>query len=685
MIHENFAWICGKGAERVASCRHGETLPLRQVEIAGGFWRDKTELIRREVIPYQWRAINDRVEGAEPSWCMRNFRIAGRILRGETERAVKPENEFRPLPADPGRPEATFYGFAFQDSDLFKWLEAAAYSLTQYPDPELERLADGAVDLICAAQREDGYLDTYFTIRDPEGVFTDLRDRHELYCFGHLTEAAVAYWQATGKDRLLNAARRYAGYIAGRIGPGPGQLHGYPGHEIAEMALARLYEATGERAWLELAKFFIDERGRRPYYYDREHPEGAGDPAAERYQYQQAHRPVREQDEAVGHAVRAMYLYSGMADVARLTEDEGLFEACRRLWSDVTGRKMYITGGVGGTVHGEAFSHAYDLPADTAYAETCAAVGLVFWARRMLQYRPDSRYADVMERALYNGVLSGMALDGKSFFYTNPLECVPEDCRRDQRKAHIRLVRQKWFGCACCPPNLARLIGSVGQYAFTRAGDRLYLHLLMDAAVTVDGVRVEVSCGMPWDGAGTIRIRGLERGRRLELALRLPEWTDHFSVDGGTYQDMEDWIARGRAAEEGYLLLELEADRDVPFAFSMPVRFLRANRRVREAAGQLAVARGPIVYCLEEADNGPELHLLRLDPTGPTETERAEICGERIVAVTTAGVREADEPEGALYARHRPEEPTPVRLRWIPYYTWANRGENEMRVWCRSL
>lgn len=665
---------------------HSRLLPLGQIRIGAGFWRDKMELIRKEVLPYQWRALNDQIEGARPSWCMRNYRLAGEILRGERERVLKPQNEFQPLPEDPKRPEATFYGYVFQDSDFSKWLEAVAYSLIRHPDRELERLADEAIALVCEAQREDGYLDTYFTIRNPEGVFTNLRDCHELYCFGHLAEAAVAYYQAVGKDKLLRAVERYAACIASRIGPAPGQIHGYPGHEIAEMALVRLYEATGERSWLELAKYFLDERGRRPYFFDREHPEQAGASQEERYQYQQAHRPVREQDEAVGHAVRAMYLCAGMADVARLEEDEALFSACERLWQDVTTRKMYITGGVGATVHGEAFSHAYDLPPDTAYAETCAAVGLVFWARRMLQYRPESAYADVMERALYNGVLSGIALDGKSFFYTNPLECRPEDCRLDKRKEHISPVRQKWFECACCPPNLARLISSAGQYAFTQAGNRVYVHLLLDASLTVEisggQVLLEISSGMPWDGGGVIRVRGLERGARVQLALRVPEWTGSFRVDKGEYRSVADWKKSGGLEERGYLLLEVCENRDIPFSFSMSVRFLRANRRVREAAGQLAVMRGPIVYCLEQADNGPDLHLLHIDPSKPPAEETMDIRGERVVCVVTAGMRDAPEPEGALYSEYASEEQAPVRLKWIPYYAWANRGANEMRVWC---
>lgn len=324
------------------------------------------------------------------------------------------------------------------------------------PDPELEKTADAAIDIVCAAQQEDGYLDTYYILNGKDKIFTDLKDHHELYCLGHLIEGAVAYYQATGKDKLLKAAMGYADYTAECFGPEEGKCKGYPGHEIAEMALVRLYEATGDEKYLSLARFFVDERGSRPYYFDKEHPECVGNsPDGLRYAYNQAHVPVREQEEAVGHAVRAVYLYAGMTDIARITQDEPLYSACEKLWDNMVSRKMYITGGIGGTHLGEAFSFDYDLPNDTAYAETCAAIGLVFVARRMLEIRPVSGYADVMERALYNCVLSGMALDGRSFFYVNPLEVNPEACHKDERKAHVKPVRQKWFGCACCPPNLA--------------------------------------------------------------------------------------------------------------------------------------------------------------------------------------------------------------------------------------
>lgn len=427
------------------------------------------ELVRTEVIPYQWNALNDNVPGAAPSFCMRNYRRAGEV---EKERKAKgdkfvqikyPLDTFETLPKD-GKMDGRFYGFLFQDTDFTKWVEAVAYSLTQHPDPELEKTADEAIEAVCAAQREDGYLDTYYLINDQDMIFTNLKDNHELYCFGHLTEGAVAYYQATGKDRLLKAAERFADFIASKLGHGEGKKAGYPGHEIAEMALMRLYDLTGEQKYLDLAKYFIDERGTKPYYYDIERgltcPEGE-----ERYSYNQANRPVRQQDEVQGHSVRAVYLYSGMADVARATQDESLLKACETLWNNMVHQKMYVTGGIGATHIGEAFSFNYDLPNDTAYAETCASIGLVFFARRMLEIQAKAEYADVMELALYNGVLSGMALDGKSFFYVNPLEVLPEACHKDERKFHVKPIRQKWFGCACCPPNLARTVSSVASYA----------------------------------------------------------------------------------------------------------------------------------------------------------------------------------------------------------------------------
>lgn len=676
------------------STRFNRELPLRSVRVTDAFWKGEMELVRTEVIPYQWKALNDRVEGAAPSYCMRNFKIAGKMNREKREKGEayeEPQYTFRGFEATPEDPEHLkdeFYGFVFQDSDFSKWIEAVAYSLTQHPDPELERVADEAIELVCAAQQEDGYLDTYYIINGRDKTFSNLRDHHELYCFGHLAEGAVAYYQATGKDRLLHAACRFADYIADYFGPEEGRCKGYPGHEIAEMALVRLYEATGEERYLNLSRFFVDQRGMRPYYfdterheYDRERPQRQQKDEL-RYEYNQAHLPVREQDEAVGHAVRAVYLYSGMADLARLTQDDSLYAACEKLWNSIVNEKMYVTGGIGATHLGEAFSYPYDLPNDTAYAETCASIGLIFFARRMLEIHPDARYANVMERAFYNCVLAGMALDGKSFFYVNPLEVVPEACQKDERKAHVKAVRQKWFGCACCPPNLARLVSSVSSYAYTESEDTLFVHLYMGSEIAklVNGQRAEISItsAFPWDGAVTIRVRA--KGSALRLALRIPDWCEDCQTEGLEGAQTEE--------KDGYLYIQKEwTDEDTfQLFFPMQPRLIGANARVREDVGKAAVVRGPIVYCLEERDNGADLHLVTLDAEAEPKLADGEVCGAPAKLVIWPGLRQtkAEEENGALYHTWHRAKKERVELKLIPYYMWANRGENEMQVWTNA-
>ncbi|MCD8012029.1 MAG: glycoside hydrolase family 127 protein [Lachnospiraceae bacterium] len=794
-------------------------LSLRDIQITDTFWKHEMELVRTEVIPYQWAALNDQVEGAAPSYCMRNFKIAGKINRKRREKGasfVEPKftlRGFETLPEDPAHPGDQFYGFVFQDSDFSKWIEAVGYSLTQHPDPALEKLADQAIDIVCAAQQEDGYLDTCYIIGGRDKTFTNLRDHHELYCFGHLVEGAVAYYQATGKEKLLNAARRYADFIADTFGPEDGKCKGYPGHEIAEMALVRLYEVTGEPKYLNLSRFFIDQRGTRPYYFDREHPEAIlpGHEEDLRYEYNQAHLPVREQNEAVGHAVRAVYLYSGMADVARLTQDEELYQACERLWDDIVLKKMYITGGIGSTHLGEAFSFAWDLPNDTAYAETCASIGLVFFARRMLEICPQSRYADVMERALYNGILSGMALDGKSFFYVNPLEVNPEACQKDERKFHVKPVRQKWFGCACCPPNLARLLSSIASYAYTETENTLYLHLYIGADITksmtghaiADGgipdnmkknepaesahkksippaaddlndngddggmningsvcsdgslkedvvcrnhnladqktqVHIHIDSAFPWDGA--VRIRVQAKGTPFRLALRIPDWAAERLADedpsaegciynqsiqaGGARRQPEELFAQSCASKspapfhvpsahesyirqlvsccgitgldgahvevrDGYLYIEKNwGEEDViSLHFPMDVKLAAPDTKIREDIGKAAVTRGPIVYCMEEADNGKDLHLLTLDSCAAPEVGDIDICGEPAKNILWQGYRQRQDDAVSLYHPWKQPMKDPVTLSFIPYYMWANRSSEdggEMQVWTRT-
>ena len=663
-------------------------LSLKKVQITDAFWKNRTELVRTEVIPYQWAALNDKVEGAAPSLCMHNFKTAAKLNRTKEEQGTafqEPAYTFRgfeALPEDPEHLEDRFYGFVFQDSDFYKWIEAVGYSLVQHPDAALEQLADSAIDIVCAAQQEDGYLDTYYILNGKDKIFSNLRDHHELYCLGHLIEGAVAYYQATGKDKLLQAAKRYADYAAAHFGPGENQCKGYPGHEIAEMALVRLYETTGEEKYLELGRFFVDERGRRPYYFDKEHPEAIkGDPNALRYDYHQAHLPVREQTEAVGHAVRAVYLYSGMADVARLTEDDALWNACETLWENIVNQKLYITGGIGGTNVGEAFSFHYDLPNDTAYAETCASIGLVFFARRMLEQKPDSKYADVMEKALFNCVLSGMALDGKSFFYVNPLEVHPEACHKDARKAHVKPVRQKWFGCACCPPNLARILSSLSSYACTEREDALFLHLYVGSVITkqvgAKTMTLTISSGLPWNGKVRIEMSG--DSVPFTLALRIPDWSSSYTLGGID--------PAGAELKDGYLYITkvwntgdaLELD------LSMEVRILQADPRVREDIGKVAVTRGPIVYCLEEADNGADLHLLTADCHSAARTEEFTVAGEPVQSILLDGFRQQPAEDGqGLYYPAASVQKAPVSLRFVPYYVWGNRKENEMAVWVRQ-
>lgn len=541
----------------------------------------------------------------------------------------------------------------------------------------MEEIADSAIDLVCAAQQEDGYLDTYYIINGRDKTFSNLRDHHELYCFGHLAEGAVAYYEATGKDKLLKAVCRFADYIADYFGEEEGKCKGYPGHEIAEMALVRLYYATGEQKYLKLAKYFVDERGKRPYYFDKEHPKEIQKGKEELcYQYHQAHLPVRQQSEAVGHAVRAVYLYSGMADVARLTDDEELFAACERLWNSIVNEKMYITGGIGATHIGEAFSYPYDLPNDTAYAETCASIGLVFFARRMLEIKADSRYADIMERALYNGVLSGMALDGKSFFYVNPLEVNPQACQKDERKFHVKAVRQKWFGCACCPPNIARLLSSIGSYAYTENENTLFVHLYVGGEIekTVGDRKVDIriESELPWNGKVSIEI--LNAPKDFTLAVRIPDWSEEAAVRTD-FQSIKDGYC--------YIKKDWKEREKIEFDFAMEAMLFSANNRVREDIKKAAVVRGPIVYCLEETDNGADLHLVSIAKDPIIHVTEKEICGQKIKAIEVSGCREHKDSDTSLYHKLQPRTKERVTLCYVPYYMWANRGENEMQVWTR--
>ena len=627
---------------------------LKDVRVTDGFFSDYAELVRTEVIPYQWEALNDRIPGAEKSGCIHNFRIAA------------------------GEEEGEFVGMVFQDSDLGKWLEAVAYSLTTHPDKKLEAIADDVIDLMARAQRPDGYMDTYFIIKEPHNRWKCLRDCHELYCAGHILEAAVAYYKATGKRRFLDVMKKYMDYILTVFGTEEGKLHGYPGHEEIELALCRLYDVTGEKKYLDLAQYFINQRGTEPNYFIEElktrgdsfHWDGNDKQGME---YFQANQPVRRQKDAVGHSVRAVYLYSGMADVAMRTQDESLKEACRTLFCSIAEKRMYVTGGIGSTYNGEAFTFDYDLPNDTAYAESCASIGLIFFMQRMLEMDGDAVYGDVMERALYNTVLSGMGLDGKAFFYVNPLEVFPEADLKDPNKHHVKIERQKWFACACCPPNIARLLADLGQYIYRKDENGVAVDLFIGSEVKVSGgVTLTQNSQVPFGGKVSFKL-SCPNGTKLTLRVRKPFWTDGVTCDA----EMTE--------KNGYLVVEKvwNDGNTVSFDFAMPVRRVYASPYVRQDLGKVCLMRGPLVYCLEEADNRNNLHLVSL----PEESEIAPAQGEGVLSGMTTlkakGLRIVPE-EGTLYRGAPCRRKEETQLTFIPYFAWANRGVGEMTVWVRE-
>ncbi|GLX70937.1 glycoside hydrolase family 127 protein [Paenibacillus glycanilyticus] len=640
-----------------------------QTSIQDHFWNEYSKLVRDTVIPYQWEALNDRIQDAEPSYSIRNFRIAAGLETGE------------------------FGGWIFQDSDLYKWLEAVAYSLERHPDPELETIADEAIDLIGQAQRENGYLNTYFTIQEPGKEWTNLYEAHELYCAGHLFEAAVAYYEATGKRKLLDISCRFADLIASLFGTNPGQMKAYCGHPEVELALVKLYHATGEERYLNLSLYFIDERGSKPSYFLEEWERrgrttiwAQGEPNLEVYQ---SHLPVREQPVAVGHSVRAVYLYTAMADLARLTGDSKLREACERLWANTTGKQMYITGGIGATHLGEAFTFDHDLPNDTVYAETCASIGLIFWARRMLQLEAKSEYADVMERALYNNVLGSMAKDGKHFFYVNPLEVWPEASSKSPDRFHVKPVRQKWFGCSCCPPNVARLISSLDEYIYgvSEDGRTVHVHLYIGSEVSfeTEGRKVTLSqqSELPWNGqiTFTVSLTDSPDGAEFDLSLRIPNWYNN----GRPTLKINGEIQQYRI-EQGYAKIDRTwKDNDqVEWLLPIETTLIAANPLIRADAGKAAIQRGPLVYCLEEADNGKPLASLSLaDQPSLTERLVPDLLGGCVVVEGDGYVTDNAGWEAGMPYRVLNKQLKSIRFKAVPYYLWGNREPGEMSVWLR--
>jgi uncharacterized protein len=565
-------------------------------------------------------------------------------------------------------------GSIFWDSDVAKWLEAASAYLQHRKDAKIETLVEGTIELLAGAQQSDGYLNSHILTWRPRHRFKNLRDLHELYCAGHLIEAAVAHRLATGKETLLNIAIRLADHLVSVFGSGPQQLPGYCGHPEIELALVRLYRLTHDQRYLDLSRFFVEQRGTKPHYFDREAVERLDSTPfrpthpISPYAYMQAHEPIREQGEVVGHSVRAMYLYSAVADLAYELQDEELAAVCRHLWQDLCRSKLYITGGIGSDAENEGFTKDYDLPNFHSYAETCAAIALLQWAHRMAHLDLDGRYGDMVERTLYNGVLAGIGIDGKTFFYHNPLASDGTQHR----------VSWPWW-CPCCPANLARLILSLSAYLYSSSSKGIAIHQYVssEANFTINGQEASLvaTSNFPFEGTASFRFKTVP-GTSFEVLLRVPGWAGdhHFAVNGQEIvpEIVADYAVIPRSWNSGDELTAL---------FSMPVQAHYANYEVVENRGRVAISRGPLVYCAEEIDNAGKLDRFAIDPDQQVTVTREENELGQIVSLSVPGSVEQPD-EAALYAPTAPEK-IPSEIKMIPYYAWDNRTPGEMLVWLR--
>ncbi|MFB6139108.1 MAG: glycoside hydrolase family 127 protein [Halosimplex sp.] len=634
------------------------SVEVSEVEIDDAFWSPWVARNRDETIEYQYEQLAS-------SGALENFRRA----------------------AD-GK-EGGFQGMWFQDSDAYKWLEAASYELAKTDDADLRERVDEVIDLVAAAQEPNGYLNTYFQLVEPDRKWTNLHLMHELYCGGHLIEAAVAHHEATGEESLLDVATAFADHVDDVFGD---EIDGSPGHEEIELALVKLYRVTGEERYLDRAQYFVDLRGDddrlawETAHLDRiaghaygELPQGRGDEIMDTGRnlflddgeydgsYAQAHAPVREQDAVEGHSVRAMYLYAAVTELVAERGDEELREALDRFWRNMTEKRMYVTGGIGPEHEHEGFTEDYDLPNDTAYAETCAAIGSIFWNKRMTELTAEHRYADLIERTLYNGFLAGVGLDGKHFFYVNPLESEGDHHRKG------------WFTCACCPPNAARLFASLGQYLYSTSGGELYVDqyvgsTLSTAVGDVD-VEIEQTSELPWEGDVTLEI---DADGTVPVNLRIPEWCP----DATVAVDGEDVDVDG----PGYVRLDREWDGEtVELELEMETELVAAHPAVEADAGRVAVERGPLVYCAEAVDNDRPLHQYEV-PTDAdvTASHEPDLLNGVTALETDATVPSLDGWEGELYRSVGETDTEDARLELVPYYAWDNREPGAMRVWHRA-
>lgn len=625
--------------------------PVRFVDVRleGDFWKERLDTVLARTIPSQHKKL-------------------GEYGLLDSLKLPKP-----PPPLRFPRHANGFTVQVFWDSDVGKWIEAAAYALSHKRDADIEAKIEAIIDDFEKAQAPDGYLNCWYLGREPEKRWSNLRDNHELYNAGHMLEGAIAYYETTGRRRWLDIMERYIEHIRQTFGTGPGQKRGYCGHEEIELALVKLYHLTKEKKHLDLAAYFVNERGQQPPHYfdvEREEREKKGWEfqryAQSNYEYSQSHKPVREQDKVVGHAVRAMYLYTAMADLAVELNDAGLKKACETLWNDVMLTKMYITAGLGPSAHNEGFTYDYDLPNQTAYAETCASVALIFWAQRMLHFDLDGKYADVLETALYNGALSGLSRDGEHYFYMNPLESNGTPTRWD------------WHTCPCCTMNVSRLVASVSGYFVSTAPDGLAFHLYGGISTTLDvaGTKVAVKevSNYPWSGDIAISIDP-EGDKAFDVKLRIPGW-----CHGATAKVNGETIKL--EPKHGYATIHRTWKRGdkITLDLPMPAERIFAHPAVVMDAGRVALKRGPLVYCIEEADNpGGTVQRLKLPRDSALEIGKSPLF-DGIVTLKASGTA-IDENEWKTLYRTSPPKVGPATLTALPYYLWANRGQGSMVVW----
>lgn len=639
-------------------CNTIKPISIHQVTVSDPLISSYIRLVSEKIIPYQWEALNDRIPDAEKSHCLDNFRVAAGDMSGHHQGAI------------------------FQDTDLYKWLEAVAFCISNGSGESFIPLADEAVKLISRAQQPDGYLNTYITIECPEKRWSNLTEGHELYGAGHLIEAAVAYYTATGKKEILHVAQRFADLIDQTFGSENGKCHGYPGHQEIELALIKLYRVTGERRYLLLANYFIRQRGQRPNYLLEEMASRKGKnyfPEFSEYdeKYAQTHLPPVEQTTAEGHAVRAVYMYSAMADLAQELHDPQMERACRTIYDNITTKRMYITGGIGSSGKLERFTTDYDLPNDRMYCESCASIGLMMFGQRMAALTGDAKYCEAVERAMFNTLLAGISLEGDRYFYVNPLEVWPDNCLPSTSMSHVKPVRQPWFACACCPPNIARTLASIAQYIYSITDHDLYINQFISsqAETTLNGHPATISLDSSFMQNGKISI---SVDGHFALHVRLPQYLENpsLSVNG---------VDSPIATEHGYLTIQVSGPTQILLSGSVPARFVAANINVRADLGQSAVMKGPFVYCLEQEDNGSSLPALYVSPdTHITELPPDEHLGP-LPLLTFSGKRLCNTMSGdALYGTPEPIV-KPAVLKAIPYAFWGNRTPGEMQVWIKNL